>query len=65
MFPPLCFVDEENGVIDKSTDDKLKEVLTKEEYELITQNNKNEDKNNIKTRVKVKSKISEVLSHLF
>lgn len=32
MFPPLCFVDEENGVIDKSTDEKLQSVLDEEEY---------------------------------
>ena len=35
MFPPLCFVDEKNGVIDKETDEKLREVLTEEEYKLI------------------------------
>ncbi len=29
MFPPLCFVDEQNNVIDKETDEKLKSVLTK------------------------------------
>lgn len=65
MFPPLCFVDEENGVIDKATDDKLREVLTKEEYELITQNKKKESKNNTRTRVNVKSKITEILDSLF
>ncbi len=65
MFPPLCFVDEENGVIDKATDDKLKEVLTKEEYELITQNKKKSNKSNIRTRVNVKFKINEILGHLF
>ena len=37
MFPPLCFVDEEKGIIDKDTDDKLREVLTEEEYNLIAQ----------------------------
>ena len=36
MFPPLCFVDKENGVIDKETDTKLKEILTDEEYKLVT-----------------------------
>ena len=39
MFPPLCFVDEENGVIDKSTDEKLQSVLDEEEYNLITTKN--------------------------
>ena len=27
MFPPLCFVDEENGIIDEATDKKLQSVL--------------------------------------
>ena len=26
MFPPLCFVDEQKGIIDKDTDDKLREI---------------------------------------
>ncbi|MEG1311361.1 MAG: stage II sporulation protein R [Romboutsia sp.] len=60
MFPPLCFVNEENGVIDKATDKKLKKVLTKEEYELITQRDKNET-----SRVEVKFKIVEILDKLF
>ena len=40
MFPPLCFVDEQNNVIDKETDEKLKKVLTKDEYELIVEKDK-------------------------
>jgi len=36
MFPPLCFVDETKGIIDKETDAKLREVLTEEEYEKIS-----------------------------
>ena len=56
MFPPLCFVDEESGVIDKATDEKLKEVLTEEEYNLITQKTEKE-----MSRVKVKFKIVEIL----
>ncbi|MDR0879565.1 MAG: stage II sporulation protein R [Clostridioides sp.] len=35
MFPPLCFVDDTNAVIDKETDDKLRNALTEEEYKLI------------------------------
>ena len=42
MFPPLCFVDEEKGIIDKDTDDKLREVLTEEEYNLIAQKTSNQ-----------------------
>jgi stage II sporulation protein R len=56
MFPPLCFVDEESGVIDKATDEKLKEILTEEEYNLITQKTEKDI-----SRVKVKFKIVEML----
>ena len=60
MFPPLCFVDEENGVIDKSTDDKLQSVLDEEEYKLIT--TKNKEEGNV---VKFKFKIVEVVKDIF
>ena len=59
MFPPLCFIDEEKGLIDKDTDEKLREVLTEEEYELITQSNKKQV-----NRVQVKFKIVEVLQNI-
>ena len=52
MFPPLCFVDEENGVIDKSTDEKLQSVLDEEEYNLITTKNK-EEGNVVKFKFKI------------
>ena len=60
MFPPLCFVDEESGVIDKATDEKLKEVLTEEEYNLITQKTEKDI-----SKVKVKFKIVEMLESKF
>jgi stage II sporulation protein R len=60
MFPPLCFVDKENGVIDKATDKKLKEVLTEDEYKLITQKTQ-KDMN----KVKVKFKVVEILDKYF
>lgn len=59
MFPPLCFIDEENGVIDKDTDEKLKEVLTEEEYNLITHKTKEEV-----SRVEVKFKIAEIIDSI-
>lgn len=59
MFPPLCFVDEENSVIDKQTDNKLKETLTEQEYDLISQDSKEDV-----TRVKVKFKIIEVIEKI-
>ncbi|MCC0633100.1 MULTISPECIES: stage II sporulation protein R [unclassified Clostridioides] len=59
MFPPLCFVDESNGVIDKSTDDKLKEVLTDKEYKLIKQDTPKKT-----SKVKIKFKVIEVVKDL-
>lgn len=56
MFPPLCFVDENNGVIDKETDEKLRSVLTKEEYNLIAEDNIEKTKD-----VKMKFKIVEII----
>lgn len=59
MFPPLCFVDENNGVIDKETDEKLKKVLTDEEYKLISGENIEKASNK-----KIKFKILEILEDL-
>ncbi len=59
MFPPLCFVDEQKGIIDKDTDDKLREVLTEEEYELISQNTSKQ-----MNRVQVKFKIVEIIQNI-
>ncbi|WP_373600082.1 stage II sporulation protein R [Paraclostridium bifermentans] len=59
MFPPLCFVDENNGVIDKETDEKLQDVLTEEEYELIAGENLNKSENK-----KMKFKIVEIIDKL-
>ena len=56
MFPPLCFVDENNGVIDKKTDEKLKDILTEEEYKLISRENSKKASNR-----KMKFKILEIL----
>lgn len=60
MFPPLCFVDEENGIIDEKTDKKLQEVLSPEEYDLIMAKDKSEVKD-----LKFKFKIIEVLQGIF
>lgn len=60
MFPPLCFVDEQKGIIDKETDKRLREVLSEEEYEMITQKDQAEV-----SRVKVKFKVIEVLQDIF
>lgn len=60
MFPPLCFVDEQNGVIDEKTDEKLKEILTPQEYDLIMAKNQTKV-----TNLKFKFKIAEVFQNLF
>ena len=60
MFPPLCFVDDQNGIIDEKTDKKLKEVLTEEEYDLIMAKNKSEVKN-----LEFKFKKTEVFQNIF
>ncbi|MDU6247797.1 MAG: stage II sporulation protein R, partial [Paeniclostridium sordellii] len=52
----LCFVDENNGVIDKKTDEKLKDILTEEEYKLISGENSKKASNR-----KMKFKILEIL----
>lgn len=59
MFPPLCFMDE-TVYIDKKTDNKLKEILTEEEYDLITNSNEQEV-----TRIKMKFKLAEIMANLF
>ena len=59
MFPPLCFVDKQNNVIDKETDAKLREVLTEEEYELIVE--KDNDKVDDLT---IKFKIVEIIQKI-
>lgn len=59
MFPPLCFVDENNGVIDKKTDEKLKKILTEEEYDLIAEDSIEKTKN-----VKLKFKVVEIIESL-
>ena len=59
MFPPLSFVDEQKGIIDKDTDDKLREVLTEEEYELISQKTSKQV-----DRVQIKFKIVEIIQDI-
>ena len=52
-------MDEQNNVIDKETDEKLKKVLTKDEYELIVE----KDKKNI-NNLQIKFKIVEVFQKI-
>lgn len=70
MFPPLCFVDDQNGVIDEKTDKKLKEILTAQEYDLIMAKNKTElDNLNFKFKIveifQTKFNITELFQNIF
>jgi stage II sporulation protein R len=56
MFPPLCFVDETYGIVDESSGEQLKNLLSEEEYAVLVDQ---------KTPVKVKFKIVEMLKDLF
>lgn len=38
MFPSLCFIDVSSGIVPEESKDKLKNVLSDEEYSLITDN---------------------------
>lgn len=56
MFPPLCFVDITNGLTNHKTQEELKDVLTQEEYNMITQAKKEEA-----VPLKLKFKVVEIL----
>ncbi len=36
MFPPLCFIDVKNGLIDEGTKKELRSVLSEDEYQLVS-----------------------------
>ncbi len=54
MFPPLCFVDITHGTVSDETKEELKNVLTDEEYEIVTSTQEND-----RVPVKIKFKIVE------
>lgn len=54
LFPPLCFVDATHGTVPDSVKSDLKNVLSEEEYQLITTADKEED-----IPIKVKFKVVE------
>ncbi|WP_026476960.1 stage II sporulation protein R [Alkaliphilus transvaalensis] len=35
MFPPLCFIDVKNGLVDEKTQQQLQSALSEEEYQLV------------------------------
>ena len=58
LFPPLCFVDATHGVIPNSVKDNIRNVLTKEEYNIITSEEDNDD-----IPIKVKFKLVEMFQN--
>ncbi|MCX8129088.1 MAG: stage II sporulation protein R [Clostridia bacterium] len=71
LFPPLCFVDATHGTVSESVKQDLKNVLTEEEYNIITSVDDEEDIP-IKVKFKIveffqdsKLKISSFLSKIF
>lgn len=56
MFPPLCFVDETYNIVSEDSEEKLKYVLTDEEFESLKSK---------KTPVKIKFKLIEAIKKLF
>lgn len=56
LFPPLCFVDATHGQVPDSVKQDLKDVLTTEEYNIITTADREED-----IPIQVKFKIVEVI----
>lgn len=56
MFPPLCFVDETYSIVDETSGDKLKHLLTEEEYNSLLNSN---------TPIKVKFKLWESIKKIF
>lgn len=56
MFPPLCFVDECYSIVDESSGNKLQQLLTEEEFEVLKVK---------KIPVKIKFKLLELIKSLF
>lgn len=55
MFPPLCFIDVSQGVVPDSSKTQLQNILSKEEYKVITCNSTNAE-----PQIKIKFKIVEL-----
>ena len=55
MFPPLCFVDSSSGIVPEESKEDLENVLTDEEFSIISDNEQN-------PTIKLKFKILEILN---
>ncbi|QZY57601.1 stage II sporulation protein R [Crassaminicella profunda] len=58
LFPPLCFIDMKNGLTDERTKKEMMNVLTEEEFKMISTAS-HEDK----IPIKLKFKVVEILEH--
>lgn len=56
MFPPLCFIDINHGITDEEAQNRLKEVLNDDEYNMIKSDKTQED-----MPIKLKFKIVELI----
>lgn len=56
MFPPLCFVDETYSIVDEESEEKLKHLLTEEEYEALKCK---------KVPIKIKFKLFKIIKKFF
>ncbi|MCG8542220.1 MAG: stage II sporulation protein R [Clostridia bacterium] len=56
LFPPLCFIDIKQGLTNENTKDKLQEVLSEEEYDMIN----NSVQRNGELPIKLKFKVVEL-----
>jgi len=71
LFPPLCFVDATHGTVPDSVKNDLKNVLSKDEYSIVTSTDSDTDIP-VKVKFKIvelfqksKQKVSKFLSSLF
>lgn len=53
LFPPLCFIDVKQGLTDEKTKGKLQEVLSEDEYNMISSAASQEGKLPIKLKFKI------------
>ncbi len=56
MFPPLCFIDIKNGLVDEATRRELKNVLSEEEYQIVSTVDDNKE-----LSLQLRSKIWDIL----
>ena len=49
MFPPLCFVDVSTGIVPETSKEELKENLSDENYNLVSQS----DNYDVKLKLKI------------